>query len=400
MPVPMYVWLACGLYWMNGMATVALGSVLPLAIQHLHATYVFGSDLVLLQFVGYWIGVPLSSLAVRRTGYRGAIVASSAITAVASAGFTAWPKPLPYLVCSLANGIGMALMQATVSTSLIEWFPTRRAVIMSRTEAAFGLGCVLGPLFASACIAAGRWQVAFALVAAAAAALAVVGAFTPMAARDSREGPRDAHTDAIHLANRRDRALVLALFMLCVLIYVGLESCVNNFLPAVFVEHFGLPATTASVAVSAFWAAMVAGRMATGWIARKLPYRPYLILAALGTLCTTVVLAATRSVVLGYVECVWLGLFMSGIYVVTLVFANHAFPDLTGLVTRLVTFFAGLGGATLPYAFGWTLAKTGSQWADVALALFAAVLFGVVGWTGWVTKRKSRSPSERVHAAG
>ncbi|WP_237700133.1 MFS transporter [Alicyclobacillus acidocaldarius] len=396
----MYVWLACGLYWMNGMATVALGSVMPLAIQHLHATYVFGSDLVLLQFVGYWIGVPLSSLAVRRVGYRGTIVGSSLITAAASAGFTAWPEPLAYLVCSLANGIGMALMQATVSTSLIEWFPARRAVIMSRTEAAFGLGCVLGPAFASACMAAGEWRIAFVLVAAAATALAIGAIFTPMAVQDSGEGPRDAHTDAIHLANRRDRALVLALFMLCVLVYVGVESCVNNFLPAMFVEHFGLPATTASVAVSTFWAAMVAGRMATGWIARKLPYRPYLILAALGTLSTTAAMAATGDAILGYVECVFLGLFMSGIYVVTLVFANHAFPDLTGFVTRFVTFFAGLGGATLPYAFGWTLAKTGSQWANVVLALFAAMLFGVVAWTGWVTKRKSRSRAERVHAAG
>lgn len=399
--MPMYVWLACGLYLMNGMATVAVGSVMPLAVQHLHTTYVFGSDLVLLQFVGYWIGVPLSSLAVRRFGYRWTLVASSALTAIGEAGFAAWPEPDAYLASSLLTGVGMAMMQATVSTSLVEWFPARRAVIMSRTEAAFGLGCVMSPLVASACIAAGVWRAVFTLVAAAAAALAVLSVFTPMAAQSEAEGgPRDAHTDAIHFANRRDRALVLALFMLCVLVYVGVESCVNNFLPAVFIEHFGLPAPTASVTVSIFWSAMVVGRMATGWVARFLPYRPYLVLATVGTLCTSVAMAVSASHIAGYVECALLGLFMSGIYVVTLVFANHAFPELTGLVTRLVTFFAGLGGATLPYAFGWTLAKTGSQWADVALALFAAMLLAVVAWTSWVTKRKSRSRAEGVHLAG
>lgn len=398
--MPAYVWLACGLYLMNGMSTVALGSVMPLAVQHLHLTYVFGSDLVFLQFVGYWIGVPLSSLAVRRLGYRGAIVLSSLLTAAASAGLTAWLQPAVYLACSLANGVGMALMQATVSTSLVEWFPSRRAVIMSRTEAAFGLGCVLGPLCASACIAAGAWRANFVWAAAAAAALAVLSIFTPLEARDAHEGPRDAHTDAIHLERRRDRALVLTLFMLCIVVYVGVESCVNNFLPAVFMAHFGVPATAASVTVSTFWSAMVVGRMATGWIARKLPYRPYLVLATLGTLITTAAMVMTESAALGYIECVFLGLFMSGIYVVTLVFANHAFPDLTGLITRLVTFFAGLGGATLPYAFGWTLARTGGRSADVALAAFAALLFAVVAWTGAVTKRKSGSRVRDVHLAG
>ncbi|SIS74298.1 MFS transporter [Alicyclobacillus vulcanalis] len=397
--MPAYVWLACGLYLMNGMATVVFGAVMPIALHSLHRSYVFGSDLVFLQFVGYWIGVPLSAWIVRRLGYRTAIWVSSLSTGLAQAGLALWLRPGPYLACSLVSGAGMALMQATVSTSLIEWFPSRRAVIMSRTEAAFGLGCVLSPLGASVCIAHGAWRASFAFVAAAALALALVSAFTPMQATDHPGGPKDAHTDAIHLTGRRDGALVFALFMVCILVYVGVESCVNNFLPAVFVQHFGVSATAASVTVSTFWAAMVVGRMATGWIARVLPYRPYLLLASLGTLATLVAMVVTRSHAVGYVECFLLGIFMSGMYVVTLVFANHAFPTLTGLVTRWVTFFAGLGGATLPYAFGWVMAKTGSQAADVCLALFAALLFAVVAFTGVVTKRKSPS-RPGVRAAG
>ncbi|GMA57428.1 hypothetical protein GCM10025858_19310 [Alicyclobacillus sacchari] len=147
--MPLYVWLACGMYLMNGMATVALGSVLPVFIHHYQSSYMLGSDLVLAQFIGYLIGVPLSPILVKASGYRAPIAMAAAATGIAEIAFGTLPTIWLCMAMSFINGVGMSLLQATISTSLIEWFPSSRAVVMSRTEAAFGLGCVITPLLAS-----------------------------------------------------------------------------------------------------------------------------------------------------------------------------------------------------------------------------------------------------------
>ncbi|TDY50187.1 FHS family glucose/mannose:H+ symporter-like MFS transporter [Alicyclobacillus sacchari] len=388
--MPLYVWLACGMYLMNGMATVALGSVLPVFIHHYQSSYMLGSDLVLAQFIGYLIGVPLSPILVKASGYRAPIAMAAAATGIAEIAFGTLPTIWLCMAMSFINGVGMSLLQATISTSLIEWFPSSRAVVMSRTEAAFGLGCVITPLLASWSIRAGDWRLCFFVVGALAVLLAVVTFALPIAQPEHHSGPIDAPTAAVDIARRSEKWALFGLFMFAILVYVGVESCVNNFFPAIFANHLHLSASAASLSVSLFWIAMVVGRMATGWVIRRLPYRPYLTLATGGTLVVMLAIAMTQWPFAAYVEAFATGMFMSGIYVVTLVFANHSFPEMTALVTRLVTFFAGIGGAILPTAFGWIMTRTSAFVAVLSLAAFAAILFAAIIAASAFTRSRSR----------
>ncbi|KRW92173.1 MFS transporter [Alicyclobacillus tengchongensis] len=388
--LPLYDWLACGMYLMNGMATVALGSVLPVFIHHYQSSYMFGSDLVFAQFVGYLVGVPLSPVLVKTRGYPAAIAMAATATGIAEIVFGTLPTVWWCIAMSLINGVGMALLQATISTSLVEWFPTSRAVVMSRTEAAFGLGCVITPLLASWFIRVGIWRMDFFVVGALAVLLAAITFMTPIVQPEHHTGPIDAPTAAVNIARRSEKWLLFALFMFAILVYVGVESCVNNFFPAIFANHLHLSASTASLSVSLFWIAMVIGRMATGWVIRRLPYRPYLMLATGGTLVVILAIAATRLPFVAYIEACATGIFMSGIYVVTLVFANHSFPEMTTLVTRLVTFFAGIGGAIVPTVFGWLITRSSTVVAVLCLGPFAAILLMTIVTASAFTRSRSR----------
>lgn len=374
-----YVWMSCGMYFMNGLSSVVLGTVLPSLLAHYGASYTLGGFFVFLQFAGYLIGVPASAMVVRRSGHRVAIMISAACIGVAEATIGSLPMLDIALLMSCLNGIGLSMMQTTISSSLIEWFEGRRAVIMSRMEVAFGLGCLIIPLFESRLIATGSWRVGFTIVGILSLLLACVWPLISIKPEtNSNEGPRDAHTRVPDVTGFGAKAILITLFLTMIFLYVGLESCFNNFLPAIFMSYLGRSNSVASLTVTVFWTSMVMGRTLTGWVIRKVSYSSFLCGSIGTTLVLLMVMATWRNVILDYVMTFLIGLSMSGIFVITLVFANHTFPGRGPHVTRLVTIFAGVGGAAIPGIFGWLmdhLTVTQNLWI---LAGFTLVLLSIL----------------------
>ncbi|WAH42481.1 hypothetical protein NZD89_03010 [Alicyclobacillus fastidiosus] len=91
-----YVWMSCGMYFMNGLSTAVLGPVLSSLLAHYRASYALGGLFVFLQFAGYLIGVPASAMVVRRYGHRIAIMLSGVLSGSrrpVSAVFHGWKLP-------------------------------------------------------------------------------------------------------------------------------------------------------------------------------------------------------------------------------------------------------------------------------------------------------------------
>lgn len=90
-----------------------------------------------------------------------------------------------------------------------------------------------------------------------------------------------------------------------------------------------------------------------------------------------------KQAIFAYVLVAFLGLTMSGVYSITMVYANHSLPGLARLVTSMITGFAGLGGAVFPAVVGYAM-----DHADMSIALwlmagftvlFLVALLGVIG---------------------
>lgn len=366
------------MYVLNGLSTVVLGAVLPAMLTHYHASYVVGGQIMLFQFIGFLAGVGVTSFAVHRIGHRATLLTASAAMGLGELVMgTLPPLPLVGAMCFL-NGFGLGAMQTTIASSVMEWYEGRRAVVMSRLEVAFGLGALLMPLFASRLLAVHEWPYAFSIPGALALVLGALWLFVRMDKKENHSaGPRDAESGRSQVTGRA-RLVVLALFLAMTFLYVGIESALNGFLPAIFMPYLHQSASAASLTITVFWTAMVLGRMLTGRMVRKVPYAIYLLWSISMAFALLAGLTLWRDAAFFYVMIFLVGLAMSGIYALILVFANHMFAGRTRLVTSLVTAAAGLGGAALPVVVGWLMDELRVVEVIWSIAMFTLVLLAVL----------------------
>jgi FHS family glucose/mannose:H+ symporter-like MFS transporter len=150
----------------------------------------------------------------------------------------------------------------------------------------------------------------------------------------------------------------LAVFALCALFYLlygGTEVSLIQFLPSVFMEQRSASSSTASAVLSVYWIGMTIGRTATGLLADKFGYYRFLLVSTIGAVIALGLLALGGGLGGGVVLAFLVGLFMSGMFAIALIFANSRLPGHTDRTTSLLMAVNGLGGALLPYVSGWTM---------------------------------------------
>lgn len=368
------------LYFLAGMGITTAGSVLPQLLNHYHLSYTAGGQLVFLGSAGFIIGVPLSAYLSKFLREKTILSAGATLMALSQFGLLVLP-PAGFVFCfNFLNGIGAASLETVVATLMMEVFVGRRAVAMSYLEVSFGLGALLAPLIASFFIAQGAWHFIFLATGTVGLSAAIVWRFISFSKEETDESKAmDADTPiSPALTSKMAKRLMLILFVFMIFMYTGIEGSLNNFLSSVFIQYLDAVPYFASMSIGVFWVSMVAGRIGTGWIIRKVTYSQYLFWSIAGSLAALVVFILAQNAVAGYGLVIILGLSMSGIYSITMVYANHSLPGLARLVTSLITGFAGLGSAIFPGIVGYTIDQEGmasALWLIVCFAgMYAAAL--------------------------
>ncbi|MBO9600299.1 MAG: MFS transporter, partial [Cohnella sp.] len=255
-------------------------------------------------------------------------------------------------------------------------------VAMSRVEVFFGVGALLMPFAGAALISSGHWVAAFVVVGVTAAITMLLWFFMwPTILDRPVETALSGEARSTGGTGRRSRMIVvLAACSLFFAVYVGFEMSVVHYLPSLLVHHNGLSDSTASLSLSAFWGAMVIGRMVSGHAADRWGGGAYMLV--------TCVSAAVLFILMGGLESVWAtfiltflaGLAMSGMFAVALVFANRAVPGMTERTTSLLMASGGIGGALLPKLTGWFLDVNGTGATRWLFAGLAVVMLAVMVW--------------------
>lgn len=373
------------LYFLAGMVITTVGSVLPQLLAHYHLSYTVGGQLVFVGSAGFIIGVPLSTVLLSRLSEKNLLSIAAAIVSVAQLGILLLPSERWVFALNFIDGIGAATIETIVATLMMEVFVGRRAVAMSYLEVSFGLGALLMPIIASLLIAHDAWRFVFLVTGCLGAVLAIVWQMISFSKEDVDVGHTlDAQSPALpNINSKTAKSLMLFLFAFMIFMYTGVEGSLNNFLSSIFIKYLGEVPYYASLSIGIFWTAMVVGRIATGWIIRKVTYSRYLFWSIAGTLAVLVSFILLKNSLVGYALVMVLGLAMSGIYSITMVYANHTLPGLARLVTTLITGFAGLGGAVFPALIGFTMDNAGigtALWLIVGLAgLYTAALLMIFG---------------------
>ncbi|MED1203244.1 MFS transporter [Heyndrickxia acidicola] len=392
------------MYFLGGCVLTIVGSVLPQILAHYELTYTVGGQLVFLGSLGFLLGVPISTYMLGRISEKNLLALAAAFIAVAQIGMYFLPPFQWIIFFNFLNGIGVAALEMVVATLMMELFVGRRAVVMSYLEVSFGVGALFMPLAASFFINQQHWRASFLLTSILAVVMVAVSKAIRFNKHDAHEEdasakPSDASSAVPPVLPAQSRWKVLILFVLMIFMYAGVESSLNNFLSSIFITYLKAIPSFASLSIGTFWVAMLAGRIATGWIIRKVTYERYLLFSIIGAIFSLVLFILFKNMLAGYLLLLVLGLAMSGIYSITMVYANHTLSGLSArIVTGFITGFSGLGGAVFPAVIGFAMDRAG-----IGPALWVIAGFGVMylaALTGVLVFRASVHRAHSLHSQG
>jgi len=361
-PLKRIVAVGSASYLINGGTYVAWGAVLTELLAHYGKSYSSGGLLVFMLFGGFLAGVLSMPLLARRIGSRAAISGCYALLGAAALATVLLP-PWPVAVAlPLAAGFAFGLTEASVSTFVLIAADRQQAVAFSKLEVAYGAGALMTPLISSVLIAGGLWRYSFLLLGVCTLVIAWLWSKLSFGPHDGwlAYRPAESRRTAATPGWTRRTGLFFTLLLLVFFLYVGLENVLVNFLPSLFLDRLHATKSLATLTVTAYWLTMVIGRLMAGWLAEKLSYWRYLLIAYAGSLAVVLLWMPVSSIWLSFTLVLLLGLLMSGMFAIGIIYANAMLPGRTEQTTSLLIAAGGLGGSLLPLATGPAMDRWGA----------------------------------------
>ncbi|HKY89562.1 MAG TPA: MFS transporter [Nevskiaceae bacterium] len=276
---------------------------------------------VALAIVGSVLGGSLAA----RVGLRALLVAAmiaNAASQVALAGASQLDPEMAYvaiLVGTGTMGLGFGLLGAPMNAYPPLFFPHRRDTALVAVHTLVGIGLMAGPLLFVTLQSRG-WWVVFPLL-----LLAACGAFAGLASGASLPLPKPA---PVSTSSQRPpfASPVFWSFFAIAVIYAFAEGTFSNWIVVYLQDGRGLPAATAAAALSAFWGALVAGRLlVSALVLRIAPHRVWIVLPALMAIAFLALPHATTPV-LAIGLFVLAGLACSAFFPLSIALVSERFP--------------------------------------------------------------------------
>ncbi len=241
-------------------------------------------------------------------------------------------------------GLGFGLSAAPLNAYPGILFPARRESALVVLHTLIGAGFAVGPLLCGALASRGLW-LAFPL-ALAGLAVALLGAPMP--------SPAVAASASAPAVTRDGRPLGSAVFWTLVaaaVVYALCEGTFSNWIIIYLQEERGVAAPSAALALSVFWAALVAGRLLVSALVVRVPARVvWMILPAL-MVAAFLLLPSAHDAMSGTILFGLAGLACSAFFPLTMGIASARFPAhvpwVSGMLTAALMLGVGIGSFVL-----------------------------------------------------
>lgn len=314
------------------------------------------------------IGVLIAQPVLRARGNRWTIMAAMALIAVGGLIIAAAPTWPLLLVGTAVAGLGFGGVDSMITQLILVGSGAKGPGRANIAHAWFGIGTVAGP---GLVYLVGPEDYSWIFAGASALmVLALLGA--------TRLEPRPTPAEVTTAAHSGDTAplrrpalfvIAIAAFFALYLTHFAVQAGIGNWSPTVLQEQSGLPAPTATLFVTGFWAAMVLGRFAAAALAHRVTAGALVTISSLGL---AVAVAATLLPAAAPWAYMVAGLFLGPIFPTGMAWLTHSGY---GRGNSFAYVIAGsmLGMAFAPSLVGWIIENQGSQSAPLVL-LFIAVL--------------------------
>jgi fucose permease len=272
-----------------GTSMTVIGAALPKILEDFGWSYASAGAVIAASAAAYTVSSLLSGRVLKLIGAKATVLSGIASCVVGLSLFAATPSfALNFLLNALV-GFGQGLIEPAVNFTTLRMDEKSSGRPMNLMHGAFAVGAVAGPVVLGGILASGlSWTIIFRAIAATFAVLGVALAAMPFAAVDA------ASAEAAGGPGRaaRSRGPAYWLGFACLLLYVGAEMGISNWIAEYVVRVFAADPASASLAVSLFWVGLLAGRFGVPALYRGDRQESVLVGSALLLVVSTLLLSA------------------------------------------------------------------------------------------------------------
>jgi FHS family glucose/mannose:H+ symporter-like MFS transporter len=294
-----------------------------------------------------------------------------------------------FLLAGLPGGLGAGAVDGGINGLFLDRFRSGRGRALNLLHLFFSLGALTAPLAVGVLVEGGvRWQaivIATGLVAIPVAVLfGIVG--MPGGRRHDDGVADEAPPTSRGAAIRRGLAAPLILLGVAIAFYVASEVGVSSWLVR-FLEP--APLTTATTALSLYWAGLAVGRLVSSQVADRFDHLRFATVCAVGIALALVGAIFVPSLPISIALFALAGFASGPVFPMIIAIGGERYPDRSAAVSGFLTGAAVTGSTTYPPIMGFlsvTVGLTVAMVGNIILGLACAAALVLVG-------RSSRSVS-------
>lgn len=320
---------------------------------------------------GSFAGGPLTERAGRRLILGAAVIT----TAAGVAGMGLAPSWVLFVLATVASGVGAGCLDGGANGLVLDVYREGRGRAMSLLHVSFSVGALAAPLIVGRLVEGGvTWQAVTLGTAVVLAMLLLPYLLVPMpSARRLAHPDVEVPEGAEPVGSRRLLTGPLLLLGVAIAAYVAAEIGVSNWVVA-FLEP--APLTTATLALSLYWAGLTVGRLLSSAIADRFDHLRFTIVCAIamGATIAGASLAPTLPLAIGAFFAA--GVASGPVFPMIVAIGGERYPDRSAAVGGSLTGMAVIGSTIYPPAMGLisvTVGLTVAMLGSAALAIVCVI---------------------------
>ena len=368
--------LACG--W--------TGLLIPSLIRSIEATFGQNDAGIGIAYLVYALAYASGSFAggalTERLGRRLILGGAVLVTGLGAAGLGLAPTWPGFVLAALTMGAGSGCLDGGANGLVLDVYREGRGRAMSLLHVSFSVGALAAPLILGVLVGGGvPWEAVAVGTGTVVSILAVAYVLVPMpSGRRATDGaashPQDAPGD------RGGRTLLagpLLLLGLAISTYVACEVGVSNWIVR-FLDP--APLTTATLALSLYWAGLTVGRLVSSVIADRFDHLRFTIACTLAMAVLVAVAVLVPSLPLSIAAFAAAGVASGPVFPMIVAIGGDRYPQRSAAVGGSLAGMAVVGSTIYPPAMGFmsvTVGLTVAMFGNALLALasvLALVAFG------------------------
>jgi fucose permease len=377
-----------GSFVLFGISVTVIGAALPRVLADFGWDYLSAGFVIASGSIGYFLSAYVAGRMVDRIGFRASMAIGLALDGIGLLVFAMTGSVLVNAFLYFVIGVGQGFVEVAVNWSVVKMAPEASGRPMSLMHGAFSIGAVAGPLATGALIAAAvPWGFIYRIIGGLFIALLAASSLIPIQGLEGSASAKHHHRAELY----GEPTFWLGFVVL--MLYVGVEMGLSNWLSEYFVAVLGSTAALGAFTVSAFWMGLLAGRFGVPLVYHGPRHDAVLfVLSSILTVATLVlaIVGFTGGIQIAFAASAIAGFGCSCVYPVSMSLVGEAFPDAQGEAMGFASAGGGLGAFLFPLATAFVAKSWGLRAGYISFIFLALAVLGACVMLSLAARRRMR----------